>query len=76
MGKLLEENSMLIEKLAESDSLRRRFMEKNQASEKEIKSVYMISMFQDSGVEEWNGEANGSAEEATKRFVRHEIHQP
>ena len=52
MGKLLEENSMLIEKLAESDSLRRRFMEKNQASEKEIKSVYMISMFQDSGVEE------------------------
>ena len=51
-------------------------MEKNQASEKEIKSVYMISMFQDSGVEEWNGEANGSAEEATKRFVRHEIHQP
>jgi len=30
MGKLVEENTILTEKLAESDTLRRRFMEKNQ----------------------------------------------
>ena len=30
MGKLIEENATLIEKLGESEVLRRRFMEKNQ----------------------------------------------
>lgn len=37
MGKLLEENATLGERLLESDTVRRKFMERNQASEKEIK---------------------------------------
>ena len=37
MGKLVEENTLLTERLAESDLLRRRFMEKNQLFEKEMK---------------------------------------
>ncbi|CAK85887.1 unnamed protein product (macronuclear) [Paramecium tetraurelia] len=39
MGKLLEENATLSEKLGESETLRRRFMEKNNQYEKEIKIV-------------------------------------
>lgn len=39
MGRLLEENATLSEKLAESEVLRRRFMDKNQALEKELKAI-------------------------------------
>ncbi|CAD8183159.1 unnamed protein product [Paramecium pentaurelia] len=37
MGKIIEENATLSEKLVESETLRRRFMEKNNQYEKEIK---------------------------------------
>ncbi|CAD8068381.1 unnamed protein product [Paramecium primaurelia] len=37
MGKILEENAILSERLVESETLRRRFMEKNNQYEKEIK---------------------------------------
>ena len=39
MGKLMEENAILSEKLSESEIYRKKFMEKNQAAEKEIKQV-------------------------------------
>lgn len=39
MGKLLEENAIMAERLAESEVLRRKFMEKNQLQEKEMKQV-------------------------------------
>lgn len=39
MGKILEENATLSERLGESETLRRRFMEKNNQYEKEIKIV-------------------------------------
>jgi hypothetical protein len=37
MSKLLEENATLTERYAESEVLRKKFMEKNQLAEKEIK---------------------------------------
>lgn len=39
MGKLLEENAILSERLAENETIRRKFMEKNNQYEKEIKIV-------------------------------------
>lgn len=39
MGKLLEENATLSERLAENETIRRKFMEKNNQYEKEIKIV-------------------------------------
>lgn len=42
MGKLLEENATLQEKLAESETLRKRFMEKNGQQEREIKMVIAL----------------------------------
>lgn len=44
MGKLLEENATLSERLAESETLRRRFMEKNNQYEKEIKIVLKFTI--------------------------------
>jgi hypothetical protein len=37
MGKLLEDNASLSEKLAESEILRKKFMEKSQLLEKDLK---------------------------------------
>lgn len=40
MGKLLEENAIISERLAENETIRRKFMEKNNQYEKEIKIVF------------------------------------
>lgn len=44
MGKLLEENATLSERLTESETLRRRFMEKNNQYEKELKIVLKFTI--------------------------------